>query len=132
MRGLRSPVLITALAVILMLWGGLFAFFGLGVLPVDRAVLQQWETALYGAIMIGWGATLLLVGRIAWTRRDPSLARALRIGLGVWLAIEAAFSARLGVWFNAESTSRCLHSLVWRSPGLPKATTRDERMKLGV
>ena len=96
----RLPVLLTALAVILMLWGGVFAFFGLGVLPVDRHVLLEWETALYGAIMIGWGMTLLLVGRFAWTRQDRVLARSLIVGLGLWLVIEAAFSAHLGVWFN--------------------------------
>lgn len=91
----------SAIAVILVLWGVVFAVFGLGVLPViNRAVLLPWESALYGAIMIGWGTTLFLVGRVALRRGDGELARALLIGIAVWLLIEAVFSARLGVWFN--------------------------------
>lgn len=89
------------MSVILMLWGAVFAVFGLGVLPViNHAVLLPWESALYGAIMIGWGTTLLLVGRLALRRRDGQLAQSLLLGIAVWLVIEAAFSARLGVWFN--------------------------------
>ena len=91
----------STVSVILVLWGVLFAVFGLGVLPViNRAALLPWESALYGAIMIGWGTTLFLVGRVALRRGDRELARSLLLGIAVWLVIEAAFSARLGVWFN--------------------------------
>ncbi|MHB8812966.1 MAG: hypothetical protein ACYDAE_06830 [Steroidobacteraceae bacterium] len=91
----------SAMSVILVLWGVIFALFGLDVLPViNRAVLLRWECALYGAIMIGWGTTLLLVGRVALRRGDRELTKSLGIGLVVWLVIEAAFSARFGVWFN--------------------------------
>lgn len=86
---------------ILVLWGVVFAFFGLGILPVrDRSVLLPWESAVYGAIMMGWGATLLMVGRAAFRRRDAELMKILLIGLGIWLFVEALFSAYLGVWFN--------------------------------
>jgi hypothetical protein len=86
---------------IFVLWGVVFAFFGLEVLPVkDRAVLLPWESALYGAIMMGWGVTLLLVGRVALQRHDAELARALWYGIAVWLATEAGFSAYFRVWFN--------------------------------
>jgi hypothetical protein len=68
-------------SVILVLFGILYVFFGLKILPVSRAVLLDWESALYGAIMMGWGVTLL-------------------IGLAVWLGVEAAASAWFGVWFN--------------------------------
>lgn len=87
-------------SLILIMWGLVFAVFGLGILPVDRSVLLAWESALYGAIMIGWGATLFFVGRVALRRRDPELARALFVGIALWLAIEAIFSVRYGVWFN--------------------------------
>ncbi len=90
----------SAVSVILILWGIVFAFFGLGVLPVDRNVLLSWESAIYGAIMMGWGTTLLLIGRVALQRNDPELTKPLLLGLAVWLLVEAAFSARLGVWFN--------------------------------
>jgi hypothetical protein len=50
--------------------------------------------------MVGWGVTLLLVGRVAFRREDRELRRALLAGLAVWLALEAAASAWFGVWFN--------------------------------
>jgi hypothetical protein len=87
-------------SVILVLFGVLFVFFGLKILPVSRAVLLDWQSALYGAIMMGWGVTLLLVGRVAFQQESQELKRALLIGLAVWLAVEAAASAWFGVWFN--------------------------------
>lgn len=90
----------TIVATILILFGLLYTFVGLRVLPVDRAVLLQWESALYGAIMTGWGVTLVLVGRIAFRRDDHELMKPILCGLAVWLALEALFSAYLRVWFN--------------------------------
>jgi hypothetical protein len=87
-------------SVILILFGILYVFVGLKVLPVERNVLLDWESALYGAIMIGWGTTLLLVGRLAFQREEKALKRALLIGLLMWLAVEAAASVWFGVWFN--------------------------------
>ena len=49
-------------SVLLVLAGVFFAFFGLGVLRVSKDVLPQFEGAIYGALMIGWGATLYLQG----------------------------------------------------------------------
>jgi len=85
---------------ILVLWGAVFSFLGLGILPVDRRVLLSWESAMYGAIMIGWGTTLFLVGRVAFRREDAELMKFLLFGIAAWLVLEAAFSARFGVWFN--------------------------------
>ena len=96
----RAQVWFGAVSVILVAWGVVFALFGLGILPVDRRVLLAWESAIYGAIMIGWGTTLLLVGRVALRRNDPDLIKPLLLGIALWLVVEAAFSARLGVWFN--------------------------------
>lgn len=87
-------------SVILMLFGILYIFVGLKILPVQRNVLVDWESALYGALMIGWSTTLLLIGQVAFQRNDQELKRALFIGLLVWLAGEAAASVWLGVWFN--------------------------------
>ena len=100
MKPSRTLKWFSIVSIILVLFGILYAFFGLGVLPVDRHVLLQWESALYGAIMMGWGVTLFLVGRLAIQRNDPDLLRALLYGLTVWLVVEALFSAYLGVWFN--------------------------------
>lgn len=93
-------------AIILIGFGLLYYFFGLKIFSNDikvipHNVLLNWESALYGAIMTGWGTTLLLLGRLAFKRDDKELKRLLFIGLGVWLAFEAAASIWLGVWFNA-------------------------------
>lgn len=90
----------SVVSVIAILWGVLFTVFGLGILPLKPDVLLRWEGALYGAILVGWGVTLFLAGRIALRRNDEELIRAILIGLMVWLLIEAVFSARLRVWFN--------------------------------
>lgn len=78
----------------------LLLFGILKVLPVQRNVLVDWESALYGTLMIGWGTTLLLIGRLAFQRNEKALKRALLIGLLIWLAVEAAASIWFGVWLN--------------------------------
>jgi hypothetical protein len=88
------------ISVILILFGITYTFFGLKILPVSSDVLLQWESALYGTIMTGWGVTLFFVGRIAFRRNDLELMRAIAYGLIVWLVLEAVFSAYLHVWFN--------------------------------
>jgi hypothetical protein len=64
----RLRSLFAVVSLMLVAWGVVFALFGLGVLPVDRHVLLAWESAIYGAIMMGWGTTLFLVGRVALRR----------------------------------------------------------------
>lgn len=98
-RNLLSPWL-SVVSVILILFGITYIFFGLKILPVDKAVLIDWESGIYGAIMMGWGVTLLFVGRMAFRRNDAELKKALLLGVVVWLIAEALVSARLGVWFN--------------------------------
>lgn len=90
----------SVISVILIFWGVVFSFFGLKVLPVQREVLLDWETALYGAIMIGWGITLFFAGRHAFRKNDIELMKIILGGLFVWLLVEGFFSASLGVWFN--------------------------------
>jgi hypothetical protein len=85
---------------ILILFGILYCVAGLKILPVDRVVLVDWESAIYGAIMIGWGTTLLLLGRLAFRRLDKELMKILLYGIILWLIVEAAFSFYLGVYFN--------------------------------
>jgi len=96
----QRTIWFSIVSIILILFGVLYAIWGLGILPVQRGVLLQWESALYGAIMMGWGTTLFFVGRLALQRNDPALMRGLLYGLATWLVIEALASAVLGVWFN--------------------------------
>ena len=100
MKPKRMAVWFSIVSIILVLFGIMYTFLGLGILPVDRDVLLQWESVLYGAIMMGWGTTLFFIGRLAFQRNDPDLMKSLLYSLTVWLVVEATFSAYLGVWFN--------------------------------
>jgi hypothetical protein len=90
----------SGVSAILVIVGVVFSFFGLKILPVDRQTLLPWQSAIYGAIMMGWGTTLLCVGRVAFRRKDKEIMKALVYGLIVWLVVEAAFSIYFRVWFN--------------------------------
>ena len=72
----------STISIILVLWGIVFAFFGLDILPImNKDILLPWESALYGAIMMGWGVTLFMVGRIAFSRNDKELMKAMLYGI---------------------------------------------------
>jgi len=100
MKPKQLLIMFSTISVILVVIGISYSIFGLGILPVDKAVLLLWESSIYGAIMIGWGTTLFLIGRIAFRRNDTELMKALLYGLIAWLVMEALFSSFLGVWFN--------------------------------
>jgi hypothetical protein len=87
-------------SIVLILFGLLYCFVGLKILPVSRNVLTDWESAIYGSIMIGWGTTLFLLGRLAFKRQDTELLRILLYGIILWLLFEATFSLYFGVYFN--------------------------------
>jgi membrane protease YdiL (CAAX protease family) len=93
------------MSLVLAAFGAVFLFFGFRLFStsfplIPAATLLPWESAIYGAVLLGWALTLILVGRIAFRRQDVELKRALFVGLGMWLAVEALASAWLGVWFN--------------------------------
>ncbi|HEY5592120.1 MAG TPA: hypothetical protein VIK55_14030 [Paludibacter sp.] len=106
MNNNKLRIWFSIVSIILILFGILYCFAGLkifvhvGILPVDKDVLIDWESALYGAIMIGWGTTLFLLGRLAFSRQDKELMKILLYGIILWLIIEAIFSFYLGVYFN--------------------------------
>jgi hypothetical protein len=84
----------------LILFGIVYCIVGLKILPVNKDHLLDWESALYGSIMIGWSTTLFLVGRLAFNRHDKELIRILLYGIIIWLIVEALFSFYLQVYFN--------------------------------
>jgi hypothetical protein len=90
----------STVSLILIFFGILYCFQGLKILPVNRDILVDWESAIYGAIMIGWGMTLFLTGRLAFRRQDKELLKILLCGIIIWLIVEALFSFYLGVYFN--------------------------------
>ena len=103
MNKLQLALWFRIVTIILIGFGLLYFFFGLKIFSnnaplIPHNVLLDWESALYGAIMLGWGVTLFLLGRIAFTRDDKELKKVLFIGLAVWLAFEAAAeTAALGI-----------------------------------
>jgi len=105
MNGRTFAIWFRIVTAILSLFGLFFVFFGLRIFSdavslIPHEVLLPWTSALYGTIMVGWGVTLFLVGRIAFRRKDRELKTALLAGLAAWLALEAVASVWFGVWFN--------------------------------
>lgn len=100
MQHLNMKIWFFTVSTIALLFGVFFIVFGLKVLPLPNEVLIPWESALYGSVMVGWSATLLLIGGIAFHREDSELKRVLWVGLTLWLVVEAAASAYFKVWFN--------------------------------
>ena len=96
----QSLIWFSVVSTILVLFGIVYTLLGLAILPVDRETLLPWEGAIYGALMMGWGTTLLCVGHLAFRRNDVGLMKALLYGLIVWLVVEAAVSVYYKVWFN--------------------------------
>jgi hypothetical protein len=96
--------LFSLLSLILVAWGIYFAIWGfgffaeVGILPAESLV--SWESAIYGSMMIGWGVTLFILGRLAIQKKDAEILKAILLGLSIWLVLEAIFSYMLKVWFN--------------------------------
>lgn len=84
-----------------MLWGIVFAFFGLGVFPpFNTEVLIPWGNGVYGSTLIGLSTTFFFVGRHAFRKDDAELMKALLYGIFTWLVIEASFSLYYRVFLN--------------------------------
>ena len=88
------------LGIIGTLFGIVYAFFGLAILPVSRDVLTPWGNGVYGATLIGFSVTIFFAGRQAFRENDSSLMKALLFGIFGWLITEALFSLYYGVYFN--------------------------------
>jgi hypothetical protein len=92
---------ISAAGIIGTLFGIVYSFWGLGVLPVEREVLVPWGNGVYGSTFIGLSVIIFLVGRHAIQTKDEKLKQALFYGLIVWLVVEFLFSIYYAVFFNA-------------------------------
>jgi len=69
-------------------------------LPVEQTSMSKWVLGLLGATMMGWAATMLLVGRYAFDQKLPELLRILLIGLVVWFVPYTFISAYFSAYFN--------------------------------
>ena len=88
------------LGIIGTLFGIVYAFFGLGILPVSKEVLVPWGNGVYRATLIGFSVTIFFAGRHAFRNNDVGLMKALLFGIFAWLITEALFSLYYGVYFN--------------------------------
>ena len=88
------------LGIIGTLFGIVYAFFGLGILPVSKEVLVPWGNGVYGATLIGLSVTIFFAGRHAFAKNDVGLMKALLFGTFAWLITEALFSIYYSVYFN--------------------------------
>lgn len=103
MRVGKYTIWFLTISCILISAGLIFSFFGFGFFPssiLPKNVLLSWESAIYGSVLIGWGTTLFLIGRLAFRRNDIELMKIMLLGIATWLILEAIFSAYLGVFFN--------------------------------
>ena len=103
MRVGKYTIWFLTISCILIFAGLIFSFFGFGFFPssiLPKKALLSWESAIYGSVLIGWGTTLFLIGRLAFRRNDIELMKIMLLGIAIWLILEAIFSAYLGVLFN--------------------------------
>jgi hypothetical protein len=119
----------SVVSIIGVLWGIVFSFFGLGILPiVAPELLVPWSNGVYGATLIGLMATFFFVGRQAFRNNDAGLMKALLKGIFVWLVIEGAFSLYYRVYLNVGVDSAVLVLLSF--PLIKGIRTRESNTKL--
>ena len=91
----------TAAGIIGVVFGIVYAFRGLGILPVHKDVLIPWGNGVYGATLIGFSTMILFVGRRAFQSNDLKFMQALLYGVFSWFIVEFLFSIYYQVFFNA-------------------------------
>jgi len=77
-----------------------FVFLDPGIYPVDSSVVPRLVQGVLGATMVGWGVTMVLVARYAFSEGKPELLRLILYGLLVWAPIDMTVSIYYGAWFN--------------------------------
>ena len=70
------------------------------IYPVAPSVVPRLVQGVLGATMAGWGATMLLVARYAFEKKQPGLLRLLLYGMLVWAPLDMAVSVYYLAWFN--------------------------------
>jgi len=78
-----------------------FVFLDPGIYPVDSSVVPRLVQGVLGATMVGWGVTMFLVARYAFSEGKPELLRLILYGLLVWAPIDMTVSIYYArAWFN--------------------------------
>ena len=88
------------LGIIGTLFGIVYAFAGLAILPVSREVLVPWGNGVYGSTLIGFSVMIFFAGRHAFRNNDAVLMKALLYGTFALLIPESLFSLYYRVYFN--------------------------------
>jgi hypothetical protein len=92
--------LLLAVSALIVLAGLFFTVLDPYIYPVDPLVVPRLVQGVLGATLIGWGVTMLLVSRFAFTTLKPELLRILLYGLLAWAAVDMAVSIFYNAWFN--------------------------------
>ena len=90
-------------------------------MPAEASAFQAWIYGVLGATIAGWGACMVAVVRVPFTRRQVWSWNAIAIGVSLWFVVDTTISALHGVWFNVGFNVVAAAML-----GLPLAGTRGE------
>lgn len=101
---------------LLALFGSMSWLMGVLYLPgepdVSEARTLSFAIGVSGAVMVGWGASMLLVYLDATTIEQPRLARAFLVGVVTWFVLDCAVSLTLGAVVNAAANVVFLAALL--------------------
>lgn len=84
------------------------------VYPVPAQVVPRLVQGVLGATIAGWGATMFLVARYAFEKKQPELLRLLLYGVLVWAPLDVAASIYYQAWFNV-----ALNLVILAAAGVP-------------
>ena len=88
------------MCVVIVFTGFVIVFVDPSVYPVDPLVVPKLIQGVLGATLVGWGMTILLVSRYAFTERKQELLRILLYGLLTWAPVDMVVSIFYEAWFN--------------------------------
>ena len=87
--------------------------------PVDANEYIMFAHGVLGATMVGWSATMLLILKGPFRRREPGGWMMLAIPLILWFIADSAFSLYTGFWQNV-----LLNAVLLLLFGIPLLATR--------
>ena len=86
----------------------------------------KWTFALFGAVMAGWGLTLVLLIRTSYRRGEPWAWRAVAMPVGVWYLLDTGASVYHGMMINV-----ALNTVVLVAMAVPLVATLGMRRGRG-
>jgi hypothetical protein len=101
---------------LLALFGSMSWLMGVLYLPGEPDVAEartlSFAIGVSGAVMVGWGVSMLLVYLDASVIEQPRLARAFLVGVVAWFVLDCSVSITLGAVVNAAANVVFLAALL--------------------